>query len=113
MTNVPFVIFMAMFCTYFLLIVLGLDWRIAVMGSVCYGLSTFYCDIAEAGHATKMMALALMPGMFAGALMVLRGKYLIGASVFALFVALQVLVNHIQITFYAFIALGILVLVKL
>lgn len=113
MTNVPFVLFMAMFCTYFLLIVLGLDWRIAVMGSVCYGLSTFYCDIAEAGHATKMMALALMPGMYAGALMLLRGKYIIGAAVFGLFVALQVLVNHIQITFYAFLALGILVLIKL
>ena len=34
MTNVPFVLFMAMFCTYFLLIVLGLDWRLAVMGTV-------------------------------------------------------------------------------
>lgn len=113
MTNVPFVLFMAMFCTYFLLIVLGLDWRLAVMGSVCYGLSTYYCDLAEAGHATKMMALALMPGVFAGSILALRGKYLIGASIFGLFVALQVLVNHIQITFYSFLALGILILIKL
>jgi len=113
MTNVPWVIFMAMFCTYFLLIVLGLDWRIAIMGSVCYGLSTFYVDIAEAGHATKMMALALMPGLFAGAIMALRGKYLLGGAVFGLFVALQVLVNHIQITYYVFLTIGLLVLVKL
>ena len=112
MTNVPFVLFMAMFFTYFFLIVIGLDWRISIIGAVCYALSTFYVDIAEAGHATKMMALALMPGMFAGALLTLRGKYLLGGALFALFVAMQIMVNHIQITYYSFLTVGILILIK-
>ncbi|HMG14031.1 MAG TPA: hypothetical protein VK590_01220, partial [Saprospiraceae bacterium] len=113
MAMVPVLIFMAMFCTYFLLIVLGVDWRLAIAGSLCYGLSTFYCDIADAGHSTKMMALGLLPGVFMGAILTLRSKYLLGGALFGLFLGMELYVNHIQITYYGFIILGVLCLIKL
>ena len=113
MAMVPILIFLAMFCTYFLLIVLGVDWRLSIVGALCYGLSTFYCDIADAGHSTKMMALGLLPGVFMGAILTLRGKYLLGGALFGLFLAIELYVNHIQITYYGFIILGVLCLIKL
>jgi len=112
MLFVPIVIFLAMFCTYLLLITMGLDWRLAVFGGVAYGLSTFMCDIAEAGHSTKMLALGLLPGMYMGAILLWRGKYLLGGALFGLFVALQLLVNHFQISYYGFMALGIFFVIK-
>jgi len=43
-----------------------------------------------------------MPGLFAGIYMVLEDKKLLGGSIlFALFLALELRANHLQITYYA------------
>jgi len=112
-TNPHLVVLVAMICCYLLLITLGVDWRIAIIGSVGFGLSNYQIDLAEAGHSTKMAAVALVPGMFAGAIMAYRGKYLLGGALFGLFVAMEILANHLQITFYAGLMLIILGIVQL
>lgn len=108
-----FVCLLAMFCCYLLLITLAVDWRIALMGAIGYGLSTYNMDLAEAGHSTKMAAMAVVPGVFAGALMVFRERYLMGVALFTFFIALNIYANHLQITFYMFLTLGILGLVQI
>jgi hypothetical protein len=98
---------LAMLCMYILLLVVRVDWRIALTGAVAFGLSSFNMDIIEAGHSTKMVALGYAPLVVAGSLLAFRKKYLLGAGVFGLAVALQLYANHYQITYYTFILLMI------
>ncbi|MEM9823372.1 MAG: hypothetical protein AAF985_19980, partial [Bacteroidota bacterium] len=112
LTKPQFVVLAAMFCFYLLMITLKVDWRVALIGSIAFGLSNYNIDLAEAGHSTKMGAMALAPGVIAGALMAYRGKYLFGGVLFALFLAMQILANHLQITFYLGLMLIILGLVE-
>lgn len=106
-------VLLAMLCMYILLITMRLDWRIALMGAASFGLSSFNMDIIEAGHSTKMVALAYAPLILAGAILAFRKEYLLGSSVFALATALQLYSNHYQITYYTFIILLVLGIVEL
>lgn len=106
-------ILLAMLCTYFLLIVLKVDWRIAIFGALSYTITTYNVDILEAGHTTKMLALALAPGVLAGLVMTFNGRLLLGGSLMALFLAMQVSANHVQITYYTLIISGLYFLAKL
>ena len=101
-------ILLAMLCMYLLLTVMRLDWRISLIGSIVFGLSTFNMDIIAAGHSTKMVALAYTPAILAGAILAFRGKYMLGAAMFALFTALQMYANHYQITYYTFLIVAVL-----
>ncbi len=96
---------LGMLCMYLLLLVLRVDWRIALTGAVAFGLSSFNMDIIEAGHSTKMVALSYAPLVVAGSILAFRKKYLLGAGIFGLAVALQLYANHYQITYYTFILL--------
>ena len=98
---------LAMLCMYILLLVLRVDWRIALTGAAAFGLSSFNMDIIEAGHSTKMVALAYAPLVMAGSILAFRKKYMLGAGVFGLAVSLQLYANHYQIAYYTFILLGI------
>lgn len=102
-----YVIWLAMAMAYLALIVMGMDWRIALLGGISYGISTYYIDLAEAGHSTKMLALAYTPAIWASALLILRQKWLLGAGLFTVLTSLQILANHFQITYYTFLLLGI------
>ena len=113
MTKPHIVILLAMAMCYFFLITLKVDWRIAIIGSVAFGISSYYMDIADEGHSTKMVALACVPGVFAGAVLAYRGKYLLGGGLFGLMFACNIYANHLQITFYMILLLVILGIVKL
>ncbi|MCC7504685.1 MAG: hypothetical protein IT259_05275 [Saprospiraceae bacterium] len=112
-TSVWTQVFAAMFCMYLFLSVLKIDWRVAVFGALAYGISTYNIDLIEAGHSTKMAALALTPAMLAGVVMAFNGRWLLGTGVLALFTAMQVFVNHVQITYYTLMIIGIYYLVQL
>ncbi len=102
-----------MLCMYILLLTLRIDWRIALAGAVSFGLSTFNMDIIEAGHSTQAVALGFAPLIFAGAIRVFRGEFLLGGGIFVLAVAMQLYANHLQVTYYTFIILLILGIVQL
>ncbi len=106
-------VLLAMLCAYLLLSVLGADWRVAIFGALAYGITTYNVDILEAGHTTKMIALALMPGVLAGLVLTFNGKYLLGGGLMALFLAMQVYANHVQITYYTLLLSGIYFVAKL
>ncbi len=98
---------------YFLLAVLRIDWRIAVVGAVGFGLSTNFLDLALTGHSTKIVALAYMGPIFAGAIMAFRGKPLTGAGILGLAMGFQIYANHVQITYYTLLLLAVLGIVYL
>jgi Bacterial membrane protein YfhO len=106
-------IFLAMLCMYLLLLTLRIDWRMAIIGAIGFGLSSFNMDILEAGHSTKMVSLALAPLVLAGSVLAFRKKYILGGVVFGLALGLQIYANHIQIVYYTFIILLIGAIVEL
>ncbi len=106
-------VFGAMFCMYLFLVVLRLDWRVALFGALAYGITSYNMDILHAGHSTKMSALALAPGVLAGVVLVFSGRFLVGGGVLAFFTAMQVMANHFQITYYTILIIGIYFLVEL
>ncbi len=107
-------LFIAFVAFYILLLSFKMDYRLAILGAIAYGFSSYFLIILAAGHNSKMIALAYLPGVLAGILMVFqRKKYFIGTAIFALFFALELLANHLQITFYGMMLILIYILIKL
>ena len=73
---------------------------LAALGSILWAFSTYFLIIIAAGHMWKVMALAYLPPMIAGVVLAYRGKYLWGLFVTAIFTALEVHANHVQMTYY-------------
>lgn len=105
-------VFVAMFCLYLLLSVLKTDWRVAVFGALAFGITSYNIDIIEAGHSTKMAALALAPGVLTGAVLAFNGRLVLGGGLLALFTSMQLYANHVQITYYTLLLVGIYFLVQ-
>lgn len=112
-TSVWAQVFVAMFCLYLLLGAWKTDWRVAIFGALAFGITTYNIDILEAGHSTKMMALAMTPGVLAGVVWAFQGRWLLGGGLTALFLAMQVYANHLQITYYTLLLTGVYLLVQL
>ena len=106
-------VFLAMLCMYILLLTLRIDWRMAMIGGVGFGLSSFNMDIIEAGHSTKMIALALSPLVLAGSVLAFRKKYVLGGVVFGMALGLQIYGSHLQIVYYTLIILLVAGVVEL
>ena len=86
----------------FYILLRAFDFRqtLAALGSVIWAFSTYFLIIIAAGHYWKVMALAYLPPMIAGIILAYRGKYLWGLAVTAIFTALEVQANHVQMTYY-------------
>jgi Bacterial membrane protein YfhO len=98
-------LFLAMLCMYILLLTMRVDWRLSIIGALGFGLSSFNMDIIEAGHSTKMVALAFAPLVLAGSVLAFRKKYVLGGVIFGLALGLQLYASHVQITYYTLIIL--------
>lgn len=79
---------------------LKMKWPTALFGAVAWGLSTYFIIIIGAGHIWKFMTLMYIPPTLGGIALAYRGKYLAGGALAALFGALQLMSNHIQMSYY-------------
>ncbi|WP_299836954.1 YfhO family protein [uncultured Tenacibaculum sp.] len=101
------------FLGFFLLLnALKVDWKLAILGSLSFGFSTYLIIIFGAGHNAKAHAIAYMPVVVAGVLYVFQKRYLLGFIVTALGMALEIVANHIQMTYYLGFCLLILGIVE-
>ncbi|TZF86285.1 YfhO family protein (plasmid) [Pedobacter sp. BS3] len=98
---------------YLLFCVLRINPWLAAAGAIAVAFSSYNFIIIEAGHSNKAMAIAFFAPLLAGILLTLQGKRLTGAALTALFLALEIRANHIQMTYYLFIALLILIGIEL
>ncbi len=74
---------------------------VSLIGSIAYGMATYNFTIMEAGHTSKMMAIAFFPGVIGGMVMLYRNKeWLFPLVVTTFFFILELLVNHPQMTYY-------------
>jgi len=85
---------------FLLLIALKTDWKLAVLGALSFGFSTYLIIIFGAGHNAKAHAIAYMPMVLAGVLWVFQKRYLLGFIVTALAMGLEINTNHPQMTYY-------------
>ncbi|MDR9448529.1 MAG: YfhO family protein [Psychroflexus sp.] len=99
---------------YILLLVFKVDYRIAFIGALAFGFSTYLIVILQVGHNSKAHAIAYMPLVIAGIVSVFRKNYILGGLGLALAAALEVSTNHYQMTYYLLflvVILGIIYLI--
>ena len=99
--------FLACICFYFLVLVLRINPYIGIMGSLAFAYATYDPVIISVGHDTKMWCIAYMPAVLGSFLLIFRGKYWLGAALAALFTSVIIAMNHLQITYYTFLVIGI------
>ena len=126
-------LFIALLGGFLLMLSLGVRKIIAVAGAIAMAFCSYNFQIIQVGHNTKMQAIAFMPWVLAGVIFTLRAalewtkeqvlettwkswlpKTVLGATLFALALSMQIKANHIQITYYlaiviAFMAIGALI----
>lgn len=93
---------------YGLLLVLKIDPLKAFFGAVAFGFSTYLIIILGVGHNAKAHAIAYMPLVIAGFILVFRKKYIVGGLLTMFATALEINANHFQMTYYLLIFLLIL-----
>ena len=98
---------------YLLFCVLRMNPWLAAAGAIAFAFSSYNFQIIDAGHSNKAMAIAFFPPILAGIILAFRKQYLIGAVLTALFLAIEIRTNHIQMTYYLFIALLIFIGIEL
>lgn len=105
-------VFLYFLSFFILLLALKTDWKLAILGALSFGFSTYLIIIFGAGHNSKAHAIAYMPLVLAGVLWVFQKRYLLGFFVTGLAIALEIYTNHIQITYYLFFCLLILGIIE-
>jgi len=106
-------IFLYLIGFYVLLTSMKMNRWLSVAGAIAFGLSSYFIIIIGAGHASKANALAFLPIVIAGVLMVFRGKKIPGAILFTIGLSMELLAGHPQITYYGMLLLGIYGIVEM
>ena len=87
-------------CFYVLLLVLKADPLKAFFGALAFGFSTYLIIILGVGHNSKAHAIAYMPMVVAGILLVFQRRFLVGGLLTMFASALELNANHPQMTYY-------------
>lgn len=85
---------------YLLMMVLRVPWKLAAVGALGFGFSTYLIIILGVGHNAKAHAVAYFPWVLAGIILALRKRYIAGFLLTALGMALEINANHFQMTYY-------------
>ena len=93
-------IFIMLLGFYILLRAFNFKVWLSALGAIIWAFSSYFFIIIAAGHIWKFVTLAYIPPTIAGMVLIYRGKYLWGGLLTALFVALQIVSNHVQMTYY-------------
>jgi hypothetical protein len=106
-------VFLYMIGFYILLLVLKVDKWLAIAGAIAFAFSSYLFIIFEAGHNSKAHAIGYMAPVLAGIIMTYRGRYLAGGILAAVALSLELLTNHLQITYYLMLVSGVFVITEL
>ena len=93
-------VFVMLLGFYMLLRAFNFKVWLAGLGAVVWAFSSYFFIIIAAGHIWKFVTLAYVPPTIAGMVWCYRGKYALGGLVTAFFVALQIMANHVQMSYY-------------
>ena len=98
---------------FLLMLSIGTSKLIAVAGAIAIAFCSYNMQIIQVGHNTKMQAIAYFPWVLAGVIFTYRAvmsgkdswkswlpKTVLGATLFAFALSMQIKANHLQITYY-------------
>ncbi len=85
---------------YLLMLSLRLNWKYAALGALAFGFSTYLIVILGVGHNAKAHAIAYMPLVLTGVVLVFRKCYWLGFAITAIGMGLEIVANHLQMTYY-------------
>ena len=99
----------------FYILMRAFDFRVwmSALGAILWAFSSYYFIIIQAGHIWKLLTLCFIPPTIAGMVLCYRGKYMLGVVVTGIFTALQILSNHVQMTYYFLFVIGFMSLAYL
>lgn len=98
---------------YIFLVYLKINPWLSIIGAIAFSLSVGNMTLFEAGHMTKLRVLASFGLIATGFFMLFKEKYLTGGIIYALGLGISLYANHVQMTYYFYLALGIYVLIEL
>lgn len=93
-------VFILLLGFYILMRAIGYKPALSVLGAIAWAFSSYFFIIIGAGHIWKLLTLAFIPPTIAGMVLCYKGRYIWGGAVLALFLAFQILSNHLQMTYY-------------
>jgi hypothetical protein len=100
-------LFFGMVSMYILLLSFKVRPEFSIPGAVAFAFNTFHIISLDAGHNAKIWAICLIPLILAGIHLTFSGKRLLGLALFAFGLMLQLKFNHLQITYYTVLIVGI------
>ena len=105
------ILFTVMLGFYIFALCLRVNPWLGIGAAVAYGFCTINILYIGAGHITKVNTIAYIAPTIGGLILAFRGKMFLGAAVFSLFLGLNLMANHPQMTYYlvfacVFIGLG-------
>lgn len=100
------IVFLYMLGFYIFALCVGLNPWVGLFGAVAFGFSSYDIIIIQAGHNSKALAIAFMAPVIGSFIMAYRRNMKWGILLSALFMTIEISMNHLQITYY----LGILML---
>ncbi|WP_294618893.1 YfhO family protein [uncultured Bacteroides sp.] len=92
--------FILMLGFYILLRAFGIPAWLAGLGGIIWAFSSYFFILISAGHIWKFITLAYVPPTIAGIVLAYRGRLLAGGVLTAFFLALQIMSNHVQMSYY-------------
>lgn len=93
-------LFLYLLSFYILLLVLKVDFKLAALGAIAFGFSTYLIIILGVGHNSKAHAISYMPLVLSGILLTFQRKYIAGFLLTAIAMGLEIVANHFQMTYY-------------
>ena len=99
--------FAYLICFYIFMLCIGANAWVAVLGAIAYALASYNLIIIEAGHVTKGYAMAYIAPILGGIILAFRKRIILGSIITMIFLGLEISANHVQITYYAMLIVGI------
>lgn len=94
-------LFIAMISFFMLMRSINVNRYLAGIGAIAFAFSSYNPIIIAAGHMSKMMDIALIPGILAGIIYLYKEKYYKGFIILGVFFAIYMTSFHIQIIYYS------------
>lgn len=101
-------LFTLMLGFYFLMAQLKINSWVSILASAAFSLNTYFILSIEAGHVTKLVAIAMMPALLGLVISYFREPKFIKVILVGIFTGLAIKANHLQITYYTIIAVAAL-----
>ncbi|MBI5218220.1 MAG: YfhO family protein [Bacteroidia bacterium] len=95
-------VFVGLLGFYIALLIFRIKPWLAVIGSLAFAFSSYFFIIIDAGHSSKASSIAYMAPIIAGTYLAFDRKILFGSILMGAFLAIQLYIGHLQITYYTF-----------